>query len=226
MFRSKTLKAGVFSALALGLVLLVPGTSDAQRRGDGRGVYRGGNYSGYNGGNYGGWNRGWGGVGISIGTPGYYGGRPYYGGYYGGFPYYSGYRYPSYYYGNNSYYDTPTYTYSEPYSGTIPQTSFYSGNMISQNVAGFTVRVPDPNAEVWFQNYRTQQVGAVRQFQSESLDPNSNYTFQVRARWMQNGQMMDQTRQVSAHAGQSYLVDFTSGAVPAAPQNRLDPVSQ
>jgi uncharacterized protein (TIGR03000 family) len=101
--------------------------------------------------------------------------------------------------------------------------------MISPNVAGFTVRVPDPNAEVWFQNYRTQQVGAVRQFQSESLDPSSNYTFQVRARWMQNGQMMDQTRQVSARAGQSYLVDFTSEAVPAAPQNRstgLDPVSQ
>ena len=59
---------------------------------------------------------------------------------------------------------------------------------------GFTVRVPDPNAEVWFQNYRTQQNGTVRQFQSQALDPNSTYTFQVRARWMQNGQMMDQTR--------------------------------
>jgi len=231
MWRSNMLKAGVLSTLALSLVLLVPGTSEAQRRGGGGQGGGGGNWNGnrssWNGSwNRGGWNNGWGGVSIGIGTPGYYWGRPYYGGYYGGYanryPYY-GYGYSSPYFGNNdSYnYDTPTYTYSQPsYTTSIPQTSYYSGDMTNPNSAGFTVRVPDPNAEVWFQNYRTQQMGTVRHFQSESLDPNSNYNFQVRARWMQNGQMMDQTRQVPAHAGQNYVVDFSSGSVPAAPANR------
>jgi len=242
MWRSNTLKAGVLSLLALSLVLMVPGASEAQRRGGrgggGGGGRSGGNWNGgsWNGGNWNnGWNRGgWGGVSIGIGTP-------FYGGYYGGYGNRLGYGYNYPYYGNygysNGYYDG-SYTYSQPYydSSTYSQpayangqTSFYSGNMTAPNSAGFTVRVPDPNAEVWFQNYRTQQTGPVRQFQSERLDPNSNYTFQVRARWMQNGQTMDQTRQVPARAGQNYMVDFSSESVPAAPSNRstsVEPVSQ
>jgi len=213
-------KAGILSLVALGAVLLVPGTSDAQRRGGGGRGGSGGNWSGsrggYSGGHNGyygnsGWGNGWGwgGIALSIGTPGYYGG-------YG----YGGYRSPYYggsYYGSSYSYDTPSYAYSQPYSTTtIPQTSFYSDpGAMSANTANFVVRVPDPNAEVWFQNYRTQQNGVVRQYQSEALDPNSNYTFQVRARWMQNGQMMDQTRQVPAHAGQTFTVDFTTGNMPS-----------
>jgi uncharacterized protein (TIGR03000 family) len=206
-------KAAIVSLLAVGAVLLAPATSEAQWRGGG---YRGGGYGGNggyygggynNGGYYGGGYRG--GIGISIGRPGYYGGY--------GYPYASGYRYPSY---SNGYYNSaPDVTYAQPYSTTVPQTSYYP-SFTNPSTAGFTVRLPDPNAEVWFQNYKTQQTGTVRQFQSESLDPTSSYMFQVRARWMQNGQMMDQTRQVPARAGQSYSVDFSSEAVPASPANR------
>ena len=78
------------------------------------------------------------------------------------------------------------------------------------NDAGFIVRVPDPNAEIWFQDYKTQQGGMVRHFESESLDPNHTYQFQVRARWTQNGQQFDQTRTVNARAGQNLTVDFTN----------------
>jgi len=198
------MRRAVALGLALGVLLLVPGTSEAQRRG-GRGGGGGGGR---------GWSGGWGGyygpsVGFSYGYPGYgsYGyGRPYYGSYYGG------------YYGNG-YYSTPSYTYTEPYSSTsIPQTSYYPPT-ISPNSVSFMVRLPDPNAEVWFQDHQTQQKGTVRVYQSDNLDPSSSYNFQIRARWMQNGKVMDQTKQVSARPGQQYTVDFMSEAVPNLPSS-------
>jgi uncharacterized protein (TIGR03000 family) len=102
--------------------------------------------------------------------------------------------------------------------------SFYPGTSASQvsnpNDAGFIVRLPDANAEVWFQDHKTQQGGTVRQFESESLDPNRTYTFQVRARWTKDGQPMDQTRQVQARAGQTVTVDFTTEQAPSNTPNQ------
>jgi uncharacterized protein (TIGR03000 family) len=99
--------------------------------------------------------------------------------------------------------------------------SFYPGTAQIQlrnpNDAGFIVRLPDPKAEVWFQDHKTQQSGKVRQFESESLNPNQTYTFEVRARWMENGQQKDQTRHVQARAGQSVTVDFTNSATERLP---------
>ena len=83
---------------------------------------------------------------------------------------------------------------------------------MNPNDAGFIVRLPDPNAEVWFQDYKTQQRGLVRQYETDALDPNQVYTFVIRARWMRNGQPMDQTRQVQGRAGQNVTVDFTTQA--------------
>jgi uncharacterized protein (TIGR03000 family) len=95
--------------------------------------------------------------------------------------------------------------------------------LANPNDAGFIVRLPDPNAEVWFQNYRTQQMGAERHYESAALDPNQTYTFQIRARWTQNGQPMDQTRQIQARAGQNLTVDFTT---PAPEQIQQAPAQQ
>ena len=71
--------------------------------------------------------------------------------------------------------------------------------------------------------FKTQQRGMVRHFESEALDPNSTYTFTIRAKWMQNGQQMDQKRDVQARAGQNKTVDFTNTAteqIPSNPQRR------
>jgi uncharacterized protein (TIGR03000 family) len=76
--------------------------------------------------------------------------------------------------------------------------------------AGFIVHLPDPNAEVWFQDYKTQQRGTLRYYESGRLDPKLSYTFQVRARWLENGQQMDETRQVQARAGQTVTVGFAA----------------
>jgi uncharacterized protein (TIGR03000 family) len=90
---------------------------------------------------------------------------------------------------------------------------------MNPNDAGFIVRVPDSNAEVWFQDYKTQQRGTVRQYESDNLDPNQTYTFKIRARWMQNGQQIDQTRQVQGRAGQNVMVDFTAQPRKQIPTN-------
>jgi len=217
-------KAGVVGLVGLSL-LLTPGTSEAQR---GRGRSRGGNWSGGGGSHGGNWSGGggrggnWGGnnwghsgvsFGIGLGYPGLYGG---YG--YGGYGGYGRYGYGAY--DGSYYYPSTSYYYpSSSYSSFYPDSSYYSdgsqanfSGMNNPNDAGFTVRVPDPNAEVWFQDHQTQQRGVVRQYESEPLAQGYTYTFTVRARWNQNGQMMDQTRQVNARAGQNVAVDFTAPA--------------
>jgi uncharacterized protein (TIGR03000 family) len=112
--------------------------------------------------------------------------------------------------------------------GGNSQYSFYPNSMQSglrnPNDAGFIVRVPDPNAEIFFQDHKTRQQGFVRQFETEkALDPNQTYTFQIRARWTQNGQPVEQTRQVQASAGQNVTIDFATGneQVPALPGQQL-----
>jgi uncharacterized protein (TIGR03000 family) len=74
----------------------------------------------------------------------------------------------------------------------------------------FLVRLPDANAEVWFQDYKTQQRGTLRYYESGRLDPKLSYTFQVRARWLEKGQQMDETRLVQARAGQTVTLDFSA----------------
>ncbi len=206
--------AAVAGAVGITL-LLTPGTSLAQRR-MGRGGSPQATSRSVQAGNAGrvesrnGWNgnNGWNGyygrgyyrnnVGWGFGYPGiYFAGRPYYNGYDYWGPsgsYYSGNPYAAYY---------PDTTQSN-YPPTV------SSQLKNPNDAGFVVRVPDPNAEVWFQNYQTQQRGIERQYESEALDPGYTYTFTVRARWTQNGQPMDQTRQINARAGQNVTVDFTT----------------
>src|SRR5579862_1253024 len=75
--------------------------------------------------------------------------------------------------------------------------------------AGFLVRVPDANTEIFFENQKTQQKGLLRQFISGSLDPNYDYTFHIRARWTDNGRAVDQSRDIVSRAGQQTVVDFT-----------------
>jgi uncharacterized protein (TIGR03000 family) len=74
--------------------------------------------------------------------------------------------------------------------------------------AGFIVRVPDPDAEIWFQDYKTHNRGRVRLFESDVLQAGITYPFRIRARWMQNGQPVEQTRAVPVRAGQQVIVDF------------------
>jgi uncharacterized protein (TIGR03000 family) len=77
-------------------------------------------------------------------------------------------------------------------------------------VAHLNVQVP-ANAQVWIEGVKTTQTGTSRQFQSPPLTPGTNYSYEVRAHWMANGQPVDRTRNVSVHAGGQVLVNMMAG---------------
>jgi uncharacterized protein (TIGR03000 family) len=94
----------------------------------------------------------------------------------------------------------------------MPQTyqSFYPPDTSSLgNRVMVQVRVPSPDAEVWFEGAKTNQRGMDRTFESPELTPGYKYTYHMRARWTDNGQPRDQTREVRVQPGQSVTVDFT-----------------
>ncbi len=196
-------------------LLLIPTMSDAQNRGgrSGGGSWSrgGGGYGSYG---RGGWNQGYG-FGLGI-YPGYYGAGAY--GYYGADGrYYGGEGIDTAQPGYQSFYPPDNENnqgYAEP--SQAPATD--------PNAAAFRVRVPDANAEIWFQDHKTQQRGTVRQYESASLNPNQSYTFHLRAKWTQNGREMDQSRDVQVRSGQHVTVDFSAPVqenVPAAPAAQL-----
>jgi uncharacterized protein (TIGR03000 family) len=125
--------------------------------------------------------------------------------------------------GYDSYYATPPMSYEQqPSAVLVPQTNDYDGfesgsftnpEQANLTTVDVTVRVPDPNAEIWFDNYQTHERGLVRQFQSEGLQPGETYTFHIRARWVENGQLVERHRDVPARAGQLLSVDFNSAGI-------------
>jgi uncharacterized protein (TIGR03000 family) len=93
----------------------------------------------------------------------------------------------------------------------LPNRQYYPAETLTDTkAAGFVLRLPDANAEVWFENQKTKQQGTLRQYVSGSLEMNSIYTFHIRARWMENGRPVEQTRNIDARSGQQIVVDFTA----------------
>jgi uncharacterized protein (TIGR03000 family) len=205
MFKQRYLIA--LTALALGALLLAASPASAERNGGSRGNnggYRGG-YSGYNNGYRGGYNggyyggyRGYGyGPGVSIGIGSY----PAY-----GYPNY-GYA-PSVQYVTPSYYYTPSTTIVTPaqtYDPNVSQASFTQPD----DRAHLDVRVPAADAQILFDGDPTRQQGMDRVFVSPPLTPGKSFTYNIEARWMENGRMVNQSRAVTISAGQTATVDFT-----------------
>jgi uncharacterized protein (TIGR03000 family) len=207
--------AAILVAVAL---FALPTPSWAQHHGGGGHYSGGGHYGGYGYGHgyYGGWggyNRGWGGIYLGYGP--YYGNYGYYPwrsyaytpGYYG---YSDGWYAPNYYYYDYapSYYSAPSDFYSSaPSAGGA---GFYGTTEQSDpNVAHLTVTVP-ADAQLWFDGAKTSQTGETRYFVTPALTPGKNYSYEVRAKWMENGQEVDRTKRVQVHAGEQDMVSFSS----------------
>ena len=218
-------------SLALGAVgmLLTPGDSQAQRWGGGRsgfgisignaGYYNGGyGYNGYGYNGYG-YNRGYGYNGWGY-SPGYgYSGWGYSPGYgysnWSNYPSYSNYSYPSYSYMpstySGTYYSTPAYSSAlQPSVNTT--TSFYRSpedQLATTMMDKATIEVTLPeNAELWLDGQPTTQRGATRTFESPPLQVGNRFTYEFRARWMQDGQAKEDVRQVDAFAGAKQKINF------------------
>jgi uncharacterized protein (TIGR03000 family) len=69
------------------------------------------------------------------------------------------------------------------------------------------VRVP-ANAEIWFEGVKTSQTGDFRVFESPELKPGVDYNYEVRARWVENGQTVEKTRNLTVRAGDQIAVNF------------------
>lgn len=211
------------------------------------GHFGGAGFSGYRGGSYrGGYNYGH----HYYPHYGHYGYHhyPYYG-VYNYYPYYGDY-YPYYY--DTYPYISSNATYDSGYTGSSISTDAYgsypsvssgatydSGYSISsistppypysdpslqsdlRNVVHITARVP-ADAELWFEGSKTVSKGPVRVFQSPPLTPGVRYTYDLRARWNENGHEVTQTQKVEVTAGDDINVSFpmpskTAGQASAVP---------
>jgi uncharacterized protein (TIGR03000 family) len=166
-----------------------------------------------------------------YGYGGYYS-YPYYGGYnsylyngsYNSYPFYS-YSGPYNPYsvtedtGYNGSSAEATSSYSSGNASVTPPASSYqsyyppttatsdTAPVQSDNIARVTVRVPE-DAEIWFEGSKTTSTGAVREYRSPSLTPGNRYTYEVRARWTENGREVTQTQNVAVTAGARVTVNF------------------
>jgi uncharacterized protein (TIGR03000 family) len=126
-----------------------------------------------------------------------------------------------YYYTNPTYESSPIITYpSSPTgyvldssasmpAGTVTTQAFYTGPSRDPNAALVRVSVPNSNANIWFDGSPTQQQGFQRLYVTPPLDRNRNYTYAIKASWMENGQEVSREKQVDIRAGQEAFVSFT-----------------
>lgn len=174
------------------------------------------------------WNRGgfnnWGGYGYRHGFyGGFYGGLPWYWGWGGYYPYYGGY-YPYYdsypYYSDSAYNYTPDYGYADPSYASAPLSSTPLGEAntttsqappsqptIDDNAVLIGVRVPD-NAEIWIDGDKTSQTGTFREFVTPALEPGQKFSYDIKARWMENGKEVVRDRKLSFYAGDRLMVNL------------------
>jgi uncharacterized protein (TIGR03000 family) len=215
MFRKAFFLAGIL-LLSGAAVLATPRLSQAQHGGGHiGGQFGGGHLSGtWYGGHYDGGHMG----GYHYGYGGGYQSDPYHDAYGPYSPYSSGSYFPNDYYPYSGL--SPSYgsNFSNLYGSGVP---YLGGATTAAPAAGYqsfypappdttahvTVHVP-ADARVWFDGAATTSTGAVREFQSPSLASGSQYTYDLRAQWNENGHTVEQTKKVAVTAGGRVRVDF------------------
>jgi uncharacterized protein (TIGR03000 family) len=142
----------------------------------------------------------------------YYGG-PIYGSYYGpyfGRTYLDGrlvYSYPETIYTDEIVYSTPAFAASVAHSPRSIQVLL-------------NVNVPDPTARVWIENQLMSLGGTQREFLSPPLEPGQDYTYTIRASWMDNGREVSQVRSFNVRGGDTVAATFFS--TPDRAATRID----
>jgi uncharacterized protein (TIGR03000 family) len=74
-----------------------------------------------------------------------------------------------------------------------------------------SVKVP-ANAEIKFDDFKTTQTGAARQFITPALEGKGDFSYEIHAHWMEGDKPIDQTRKVTVRAGGRATIDFTAPA--------------
>jgi uncharacterized protein (TIGR03000 family) len=159
---------------------------------------------------------------AAVAQPGPWAGGDYPGGFYspgytpeyagaGFYPGYLGYRHSwDYYpygrfdYGLNYFYTAPTTT---SYTAYYPAPEPAALARVDDGAAHLEVRVP-PGAALWFDGVRTLQTGGERLFVSPTLAPGRDYTYEIHARWLEDGRTVDRVRTVHVRANTWNEVDM------------------
>jgi uncharacterized protein (TIGR03000 family) len=76
------------------------------------------------------------------------------------------------------------------------------------STASVELMVPTANAEVWFDGVKMPQTGTKRQFKTPDLTPGKFYTYEVRVRWSEGGEPIEQTRTVTVQSGRQAILAF------------------
>lgn len=149
---------------------------------------------------------------MAVNAHGY--GYPYYGSYGYSYPSYTPYpdvgSSPTYDPGYSGYEGDVTPSYPDGYQAYYPPDAAPAQ---PDNTAHVIVSLPS-DAELLFDGTKTTSAGSVREYQSPPLTPGRRYTYELRARWSENGQEVTQTQQVGVTAGAHVNVSFP---VPAKP---------
>lgn len=123
-----------------------------------------------------------------------------------------------------------------PHDGTVAQpivqvpTNSRSGapsRTFDSTTAQLIVQVP-AEAEVWLEGAKTRQPGALRHFVTPPLTPSDDYSYEIRARWRDEGREVEQTQKVVIRAGERVRVRFPlpperEDALPE-PRRFVDPI--
>ena len=79
---------------------------------------------------------------------------------------------------------------------------------IAYDAVLINVRVP-AGAEVRFNASKTSQTGSLRSFVTPALEPGRDYSYEIRARWMEAGRPVEETRKINLRAGDRLTLNFT-----------------
>jgi uncharacterized protein (TIGR03000 family) len=98
----------------------------------------------------------------------------------------------------------PTFTGDSPAAAPAPPPTDTS---LAGRRAVVQVEVP-ADATVWFNGAQTKQGGALRTFETPPLESGYTYTYDVKARWEQNGKAVEQTRRIEVYPDGRITVAF------------------
>jgi uncharacterized protein (TIGR03000 family) len=84
-----------------------------------------------------------------------------------------------------------------------------------EKVAHLDVAVPMADADVWLNGVRMKQTGVNRQYESPPLKVGATYSYEIRARWTENGKAVERTQTVRVQASKQIKIDLTNPVIAA-----------
>lgn len=82
-------------------------------------------------------------------------------------------------------------------------------------VAHVEVAVPVTDAEVWLNGVRMKQTGLNRQYNSPPLKAGETYTYDIRARWSENGKAVERSETIRVQASKRVKIDLSNPVIAA-----------